>query len=340
MPSVYKPLNYLIVGAGVAGCSLAYELSKYKVQVTLVDAGQIGQQGASAVPVALLNPHRGRTARASELDKAGLKVVWDVRAELASLGLNHGIRQGDILRIASSEKQARLWQKLDGVHWLNSEQMPVGYHAPFGGILIEGGWLEPRIFLKALVDAAKGRGVRVIEHRCVVGLSRIEHGRFQVLLKDAYHSLASECQCLHPDVVVLCPGASQIQGLVLPQLEYVSGDLVTFEVKGDLPYPVAGAIYGLQHGRNVYIGGNHRAHPEDPAAVQRLQKSASWFIPSLKEAKVMSTWSGTRARQEDNQPLLAELAPNLIFFGALSGRGFLCSSYLCKILVENLFSGA
>ena len=38
-----KRPHYLIIGAGVAGCSLAYELSKHRVLVTLIDAGGIGE---------------------------------------------------------------------------------------------------------------------------------------------------------------------------------------------------------------------------------------------------------------------------------------------------------
>ncbi len=325
--------HYLIIGAGVAGCSLAYELSKHDVSVTLLDAGHIGQLGASAVPVALLNPHRGRTARASELDKAGLGAVWEVMSELEHLGLSHGIHKSDVLRIASSEKQAKLWQKLEGVQWLNPVDIPQNYHAPFGGIMIQGGWIEPKNFLDALVSAAKLRGVEVIENCKVEKVEKVASGEWRVMSDlSTPHNLQPTCH-----TILLCTGATQTQGLPLPSLEYFSGDVIGFESNLDLPYPIAGAIYGLQHQKQLFIGGNHReANQDDPTAVQQLQKSSSWFIPALKEAKVLSKWTGTRAKQEDNQPLFAEIEPNLIFFGALGGRGFLCSSYLARELVQGL----
>jgi glycine/D-amino acid oxidase-like deaminating enzyme len=335
-----KRPHYLIVGAGVAGCNVAYELSKQDVLVTLIDAGKIGERGASAVPVALLNPHRGRTARASELDKAGLTSMWCLVEELEALGLDHGVHHTSVVRIASNERQQREWQKLDRVIWLDN--MPAVYHAPFGGIFIEpAGWLEPSLFLNVLVNVAKQRGVKVIENCELVNVERVSGIRgstsstesFQVSVKTP----TSGTRNLEPDFIILCTGASKISGLSLPSLEFLSGDVIGLEADLTLPYPLAGAIYGAQKKRLVYMGGNHRQHgQDDPTAAQQLQRASSWFIPALKDAKVVSQWTGVRAKQEDNQPLIAELQPRLFFFGALGGRGFLCANYLAKQLVSKV----
>src|SRR5690606_11412044 len=80
-----------IVGGGVAGLTLAYELVRRGASVVLVDAG--ASTGASAgepavraaaslVPAALLNPHRGRTARARPGDMAGLEAFWRLARRL------------------------------------------------------------------------------------------------------------------------------------------------------------------------------------------------------------------------------------------------------------------
>ncbi|HEX7022971.1 MAG TPA: FAD-dependent oxidoreductase, partial [Trueperaceae bacterium] len=67
-PQDDKRPEYLIVGAGIAGCTLAYELCKRGRRVLLLEAGLAGREGASGVPVALANPYRGRSARASPND--------------------------------------------------------------------------------------------------------------------------------------------------------------------------------------------------------------------------------------------------------------------------------
>jgi glycine/D-amino acid oxidase-like deaminating enzyme len=328
---VDKHPGIAIIGAGIAGCSLAYELSKYPCDVTLIDAKEIGS-GASSVPLALLNPHRGRTARASELDKAGLASMWALKNELGVLGFDSGLHQTGVLRIASSERQAKLWKKLESVKWLEPSEIPKEYHAPFGAFLVEqGGYAEPRKLLKALVSIAKEQGVGVLEH-CPVG--KIGYG-----VRGSGFSLKTphpEPRTLNPKVVILCPGASKTFTANL-DLEYHAGDVIGLESNTQLTYPIAGAIYGSSHEGVFYMGGNHRDEDDnDEYHLTQLQKSSSWFIPALKDAQRISSWSGVRAKQENNEPIIKELEPNLFFFGALGGRGFLCAYHLAKQLAENL----
>ncbi len=332
LPQADKRPAVAIIGAGIAGCSLAYEFSKYDCEVTLIDAKRVGA-GASSVPVALLNPHRGRTARASELDKAGLSSMWELKKELESLGFDSGLYQTGVLRIASSERQAKLWQKLEGVRWLESSQIPEVYHAPFGGLLVEeGGYVEPNKLLNALVSVAKQRGVRVLEH-CPIEKIDKEMGRQGDKRKT--FSLFP-CFLVSLSAVFLCPGSSKTFTAHL-DLEYHAGDVIGLRSEVSLPYPIAGAIYGSSHEGVIYMGGNHRDEDDnDVYHLEQLQKSSSWFIPALKNAKRISHWSGVRAKQESNEPIVKELEPNVYFLGALSGRGFLCAYHLAKQLTTRL----
>jgi glycine/D-amino acid oxidase-like deaminating enzyme len=334
MSQVDKRPAIAIIGAGITGCALAYELSKYSCDVTLIDAKQIGS-GASSVPIALLNPHRGRTARASDLDKAGLASMWELKKELEGLGLESGLHQTGVLRIASSERQAKLWKKLDDVKWLEPSQIPEVYHTPFGGLLVEqGGYVEPNKLLSALVSTAKRRGVKVLENYFIERIDKTQETKdfeiFPFPLSPFPFSL-----------VFLCPGASKTftTNLVLEymKLEYQAGDVIALDAKVNLPYPIAGAVYGAGHEGVVYMGGNHRSEDDDDVYhLEQLQKSSSWFIPVLKNAERIFNWSGVRAKQENNEPILKEFEPNLYFFGALGGRGFLCAYHLAKQLITQL----
>ena len=321
-------LQVLIVGAGVAGCTLAYELTKDGAQVTLLEAGQLNKQGASAVPVALLNPNRGRTARASDLDKAGLTAMHDLSAELKEAGFEHGIKFSGVLRIASNEKQARKWQKLSSAHPLEPQEIPPSYHAPFGGLMIdEGGWLEPETFLHSLIEAAKAKGLHLLEGCQVNQFERVAE-------KLVAHTSQGKFSA---DVAVLCIGASQTVDASLPELERLAGDVIGLKTDAPFPYPIAGAIYGAKKGATVFIGGNHRPeNAQDPEAASRLKNSAGWFVKALKEAQLISQWTGVRAKRKDNQPLICELRDGLWFYGALAGRGFLCSAHLSRQLAQKL----
>ncbi len=316
----------MVVGGGVAGCTLAYELSK-RGRVVLLEAGRIGAQGASSVPAALLNPYRGRSARASGEDREGLWAMWALVGELRDLGLDHGVHQTGVLRVASNQKQAKTWRGRDGVRWLEAEAVPPSYHAPFGGFLVErGGWLEPHKFLRALTLAAKGRGAVVVEDCRVTGLEAGEG-----------HTVHTTQGTFSAQKVVLCVGASLNPDLPLPGLERVAGDVVGFRTDVDMPYPLAGAVYGARCKEQLYVGGNHRpAGEEDLTAPQQLQRAGSWFVPALREAAHVSTWTGVRAKTANNAPLIQELSPGLWFFGALAGRGFLCAARLSRKLAEAL----
>ena len=322
--------HVVIVGGGVAGCTLAYELSFLSVRVMLLESGRITQQGASSVPVALLNPHRGRTARASELDRAGLEAITALAEKLNAEGLDAGVHFPGVLRIAANEKQLRKWQQVEGVKQLTPADIPAPYHAPFGGILVEkGGWLEPEKFLTALVASVQRRGVKVVESCTVKDVEALNGG----------WNVVSSQKTFPADVVVLCVGATENPALPLPGLERLAGDIIELNTNVAMPYPIAGAVYGMSKGASVFMGGNHRpAEADDPEAAVRLQESSSWFVKPLKNADLLSTWTGVRAKREDNQPLVVELEPHLWFYGALAGRGFLCSAHLSRQLAQRLTS--
>lgn len=306
------------------GCTLSYLLARAGQSVTLLERHELGH-GASGVPVALLNPYRGRSARASPFDTESLGSMWRLAGELETQGLETGVHRSGVLRVASNAKQARTWQKREGVKWLESGSVPPPYHAPFGGFLTpQGGWLEPHLWLRALADAAELLGATVREGCAVTDILpgfRLEttHGTLQATR------------------VVLCSGSDTSLGQAALELEHVAGEVIGLRRGAPLPYPLAGAVYGAQVADTFYLGGNHRPATEaDDHAPALLQRAGGWFIPALREARLESVWHGVRAKSDDNLPLIRELAPGLWFAGALAGRGFLCAAKVAEGLAAKL----
>lgn len=62
-----KEFEYVIVGAGIAGCSLAYFLSKYSQSVLLIDKNEDVAFGASGAAGAFLSPLLGKTNKFKDL---------------------------------------------------------------------------------------------------------------------------------------------------------------------------------------------------------------------------------------------------------------------------------
>jgi glycine/D-amino acid oxidase-like deaminating enzyme len=317
-----------IVGGGIAGCTLACTLAERGAKVMLFEAGRVGRQGASSVPVALLNPHRGRTARASDADLAGLAAMRELVGVLRERGLEPGAHFTGVLRLASNPKQAEMWRKLTGVRWLGPRDVPPPYHGPHGGFLVEaGGWVEPGALLASLVQAAERNGARVVEGCRVTELEPRPAG---VTLATAHGPFEARR-------VVLCTGAERWPTLALPPFARVAGDVVGLRSQLELPYPLAGTVYGAQLEHTVWVGGNHReADTPDPDAPAQLQRALGWFVKPLAEAERIGLWSGVRARTQDQEPVFKPLLPGVYFMGALAGRGFLRAAHLALLAADEL----
>lgn len=312
-----------LVGGGVMGCTLLYLLAARGLPVTLFERGEVGGSGASGVPVALLNPYRGRSARASPFDLKSLVTMWRLVDELEAAGYTTGVHRSGVLRVASNLKQAKSWKKRDGVRWLEPDEVP-GYHAPFGAFVApRGGWLEPRLWLQALVEAAQQRGASVVEG-CEV--TRLEPGTLHTTL----HTTAGNFSAAQ---VVLCSGPSLTLGQAVLGLEHVAGEVIGLGPGAPLgiPYPLAGAVYGAARDETFYLGGNHRpAGQADKTAPAQLQRAGGWFIPVLRDAPLVSVWHGVRAKTPDHLPVVQQLGPRLLFAGALAGRGFLAAAQVAE----------
>ena len=310
------------------GCTLTYRLAAQGKQVTLLERVRLGH-GASGVPVALLNPYRGRSARASPYDLEALAVMWPLVDELEALGLVTGVRRSGVLRIASNAKGAKTWQKREGVRWLWPEDIPDSYHAPFGGFLVPtGGWLEPALWLRALADAAEQKGATLIENCAVTQVTGGQPDGFE---------LRTPRETFRADTVILTSGSDRTLGQRALELEQVAGEVIGLGPTEHLPYPLAGAVYGAQIDDTFFLGGNHRpANTPDESAPRQLKRAGGWFIPSLREASLASVWHGVRVKTGDNLPLVRTLQPGFLFVGALAGRGFLCAAKVAASVAEAL----
>lgn len=323
--------DYAIIGGGIVGLCLAYALSTF-AKVSLFEQGVIAGQGASAVPVALLNPYRGYSARASLHDVAGLEAMLALKEALEKEGHASGIYTTGVLRIALSPRQAKKWRSLVPTYLETQDflQAYQGYHAPYGGFCVaKGAYIDTSVLLKSLRQAIIERGGQVLEQQ---GISQLDDDGNCVTLSSASLSITAK-------KAFVCTGAWRNLNIKLPSFESMAGDVIALDASyldSPLNYPIAGAVYGAALKKTFFIGGNHRDDTPDPSAAAQLQNAAAWFMPQLKEAKLLSTWSGVRAKRENLLPLVEDLSPNITFVGAFAGRGFLCSALYAQDIAATL----
>lgn len=326
-----------IVGGGVMGASLARAFARAGHAVHWWTA-ELGD-AASGVPVALLNPYRGRSGRAHPDDLAALRVTWRWAEELRVAGLPPGAHRSGVLRLADGARQARAFAQVPGLRPLAADALPPPFRSPHGGAwAADGGWIDPRAWLGALAADAATHAATRQRHR-VAAIERADAGRWRLTGDGGERSLH--------DHILLATGAAAwprpwVRSLGdAPAFERLAGDV--FATRLPAPsVPLAGASYvgpvvderGLAA---AAIGGHHR--PPGPApddAARRLVANLSWAWPALEEARLRTdaAWWGVRAHGEGNRPQLREVAPGAWWVGALAGRGFVVAAAVAEAAVR------
>lgn len=360
----------LIAGAGVAGSALAFELGKRGVQVVLLDRSPTGPQGASTVPAALINPHRGRTARATAADLSGAEAFWRMTREVQATVGASGAYQTGVLRVADNARQARNWQRLVDTQWLQPGEVNDPYHAPFGALVVpSGGWIDTRLLLESLAAGAKHHsasvhwGVELVGVGNHNGYSDVARTTSQLavppVLSGRRPQLGAQVNamsgrtpmtinCCH---VVLATGAWQPEKLPLPKLELIWGEALVLDLGITPPLPLAGAVVAaFQHGKAMVSGGHRhvgwlgrgaassREPPTPQQADDHLRRALAWHLPAAADATEISHWQGVRAKRASGEPVVRQLRPGVHLMSAFGGRGFLRAALAAEQLAAHLAS--
>ena len=355
--------DVLVLGAGVVGLSLAWELSRRGQSVTIVDASQIGRgrYGASSWAGAGILPPAPTRNAIDPLDKLKAlchQVQGDWARELVeSTGVETGYRrcggiymaltQGELATLVAGEA----WWDEHGIQHqrLSSDELVELEPALFHGEGqerndIKGSWLLPDEcqirnphLLHALHAACVAAGVQVLESCEVVQLEANSKGRVTAILtKDGDRIRANQ--------VCICSGAWSIELLKQFQtpngLMPVRGQMLLYEFS-DPP---------LSH---VVNEGNRYLVPRDTgqllcgsieeevgfevqtteAAVAEIRRWAESVLPMLREKPVAKSWAGLRPGSYDGIPYLGSVPGYENLFVATghfrSGIHLSCGTALC-----------
>jgi tRNA U34 5-methylaminomethyl-2-thiouridine-forming methyltransferase MnmC/glycine/D-amino acid oxidase-like deaminating enzyme len=336
-----------VVGAGVAGSSLALAAARAGANVLLVDAGD-GTGGASGVPAALVNAYRGRAARAYGDDLLGAAVTWRWAAQLHAAGLDPGAHPVGVVRIADQPRQARAWRGRAGAVAFGPQPHPEAgrWCAPYGGLLVPtGGWIDPRRWLATLRDEATRHGAAWRPGTAVRALVPARGSGWLLVTagapRDGRATVGMAAEDGEPfELVALCLGASPPGGLPHEPITAVPGTVAM--MPGHAPaHALAGAAYvaplgsprhfGLS-GRDAWlaVGGGDATVAQDDG--ERLRATLRRAL-AKEPPPIHATWRGLRARGHDVQPRIGRLLPGVWWFGSFAGRGFLRAALEAERLV-------
>src|SRR3954471_9822663 len=173
-----RPSDIIIVGAGIVGAAIAYELARRGASVEIVDERPIGM-GATQASAGVLAPYIEAPADGPLLDLTVRSLgLYDAFVErvTADSGVPVSYRRTGTLDIATDDAELRALRQtadalarrgvpalmLDG-HAVRSEEPQLGARA-IGGLLIEShGFVGAEELTRALITAARSHGAQLIE---------------------------------------------------------------------------------------------------------------------------------------------------------------------------------
>ena len=163
---VWNERHAIVIGAGLAGCSVAERLAARGWRITLIDASDGPARGPSAHRAAAMHPHVSiDDSVLSRLSRAGNLLArrhWDA---LDRAGFATGFQPTGVLQLAEHADDAIEQQRIvaalgyptDYIDWLNADQAAerVGACVPQGGWwFARAGWVAPPDICRASLAAA------------------------------------------------------------------------------------------------------------------------------------------------------------------------------------------
>ncbi len=314
-----------IVGGGIIGCSLAYQLARNGLSVMVIERGAVGREASGASAGIISPPSSIDTPRVkAELTADSILAYPNFIERIeAATGSRTGFQLRGEITVALDESEVSElqlladWQSGLGFHvdWLDGpaarELEPVLPETVLGGILVlEAASVFSYDLTRVTAEAAMRAGAHIVDHTPVIGLA-VEHGRVIGLrLTEGF---------LPAGQVVLAAGAwtAQLAGdaaRVVPTFPS-KGQMLAIAGAPRMPYRIIGR-YGGGHlvprtDGTVAVGATKERVGFDKRIVasntQWCLDLAAEIAPSLLHGEITSMWTGLRPGSADDQPIMGRV---------------------------------
>lgn len=339
----------IIVGGGVIGASIAYELGKAGFACTLLDKGGWSQEASTAAAGMLgAQVETHQPGPFYELCRVSQQLYRPWAEELEALtGLPPQYIAEGILRAALTEEdEAELRSRLpwmSDAQWMSAEDMLQMESeltpAVRGGLYLHADHQVHPVWLTRTLRAALVRqGCSIREWTPVTKLLTAS-GRVT-----GVHTPEGE---LTADIVVLAAGAwssalTEPLGLTLPMFP-VKGQCMAVRTEAPLIRSTVftkGCYIVPKNDGSYIIGATQEQAGFDKRATTRiiadLYNKAAALLPRMAEAEFVSTWAGLRPGTEDALPFLGawDGAPGLLLATGHYRNGILLAPVTGKIIAQ------
>lgn len=348
-----------IVGGGIIGCALAYELAKAGASVAVFEQERVGGQARIAAAGILGSGVEGDNRDTfANLAARSARLYPDFAAEIeAATGLDATYTQSGAITVAFGEAQAlflaqqaeTLAAQGQRVAWLDADTLqrtePLVSTKARGGLLFpnDAHVYAPQL-MHALALAAVARGVQLHEHTTIHGF---------LTAGERVTGVQTPAGPVRADHVVIAAGAwsralGDHLGLTLP-LQPTRGQVMVLET---YDRPLARVVFGAggylapkQDGR-IVVGATEEdagfACQNTAGGVAFLSKILQRVAPSLADARVSHFSAGLRPTPPDRLPLLGPVAsrPGLWVAAGHHRNGILLAPVTARLMCDAICNGA
>lgn len=338
-----KSVDYIIVGQGIAGSNLAYELLKRNKQIVIFDP--LWADAACLVAAGVINPITGQRlvkSWRSELAHPYAKTFYSRLEKSINAKFFHDRK---ILQLCKSSEEHQLWEKrkLDESYAefigegsfssaFSSLNDNYGYH-----FIERSAWVEPSVIMPAFADYFKQRRILIDEFFDYSKLS---------IFSDADYVVYKDIQAR---AVIFCEGWQAINNPYFSWLPYrcAKGEILQIQADCDIPeHIIHRGNWIMKCSPNEFrIGStwdreNLNSIPTELAKTE-LVKAVDNILISPKNIRIVKHSAGVRPCTATTRPHLGQ-HPNfkqLYSFNGFGSKGYALSPYFASEFVEYLETG-
>jgi glycine oxidase len=353
---VVTTTDVVIIGAGLAGLSVAVALSDLGLNIIVIDKGSIGS-GSSGVPLGLINPAAAKQANLSWNARSCIAAISDLLERARPYSSREFFKKTGVLRPSVDAATLEAFSTTLKRHsypngwarWMDKDEVdkfhPNMIHA--GGALWvnESYTVDSTEYLKALHVLLLANGVTfMMNTETQTKTWDPDDEKWGLELADGRIVWASH--------VINATGSSILDDPNWNWLpaNLIKGQMATYRSTEQLTWSHAISGRGYVAHLNGYdwvIGSTfeHKyddAEPDEPG-LQYLEQKVDLMLPELRmKSELHMQWAGVRVGTPNRLPIIGShpKLPGQWVFSGMGSKGLLYSAYLGQLLAEKMVNGA
>lgn len=348
--------DYTILGAGIAGLSMADALLRREKSVAIIDTEKPGS-GSSGAPLVLINPATGRRARLAEHAEKCISAIDDLLQRTADHSTDNFYSKNGVLRPALTKDLATNFQRSPDkydwpgsgwIEWVDESRYRARYPwfgEHHGGLVIPNAFtVEADRFIKNLTSYLKSEGLKTY-FDTKYGIEESDGSAPKITFQSG--------QTFTTHTIIYAAGSSIAN---MPEWKFlpvncIKGQLLDLSFEEPLPLKESISSMGYfafnpENPNRLVAGSTYEHHYEhlktDEQGKEYLYGKLERTLPGFKDRPhSVSMWAGERVGLKDHNPVIGrhpELK-NRYVIGGLGSKGMIYGRYLAEQLTGNLLDG-